>query len=288
MGDQKLLSQRFVDTINEPGKYFDKNGLFLRVKKGGSKKWVFRYSFNGRRPEMGIGNAKVIKLSKAREKALQALIQANEGIDPISFKRTKIFMPTFEEAALKVYEINRPSWSNEKHAAQCISSLKTYAFPQIGKMKVNAIETSHLLSILTPIWHTKSETALRLRQRLSTVLKYCKAQKWRSDDPADRDIIKVLPKQGRRSNHMKSMDYQEVQSFIKEMRSSSAGITTKLALEFLILNASRSGEVRYAKWNEVDEKTWTIPAARMKAKITHRIPLTERCLEILEEAKPKG
>ena len=84
---------------------------------------------------------------------------------------------------------------------------------------------------------------------------------------------------------MKSMDYQEVQSFIKEMRSSSAGITTKLALEFLILNASRSGEVRYAKWNEVDEKTWTIPAARMKAKITHRIPLTERCLEILEEAK---
>ena len=285
MGDQKLLSQRFVDTTNEPGKYFDKNGLFLRVKKGGSKKWVFRYSFNGKRPEMGLGNAKVIKLSKAREKALQALINVNDGLDPISLKRTKIFMPTFEEVALKVYEINRPSWRNEKHSAQFISSLKTYAFPQIGEMKVNTIETSHILSILTPIWLTKSETALRVRQRLSTVLKYCKAQKWRSDDPADRDIIKVLPKQGRRSNHMKSMDYREVQSFIKEMRSSSAGITTKLALEFLILNASRSGEVRYAKWNEVDEKTWTIPAARMKAKITHRIPLTERCLEILEEAK---
>ena len=285
MGDQKLLSQRFVDTTNEPGKYFDKNGLFLRVKKGGSKKWVFRYSFNGKRPEMGLGNAKVIKLSKAREKALQALINVNDGLDPISLKRTKTIMPTFEEVALKVYEINRPSWRNEKHSAQFISSLKTYAFPQIGEMKVNTIETSHILSILTPIWLTKSETALRVRQRLSTVLKYCKAQKWRSDDPADRDIIKVLPKQGRRSNHMKSMDYQEVQSFIKEMRSSSAGITTKLALEFLILNASRSGEVRYAKWNEVDEKTWTIPAARMKAKITHRIPLTERCLEILEEAK---
>ena len=245
MGDQKLLSQRFVDTTNEPGKYFDKNGLFLRVKKGGSKKWVFRYSFNGKRPEMGLGNAKVIKLSKAREKALQALINVNDGLDPISLKRTKTIMPTFEEVALKVYEINRPSWRNEKHSAQFISSLKTYAFPQIGEMKVNTIETSHILSILTPIWLTKSETALRVRQRLSTVLKYCKAQKWRSDDPADRDIIKVLPKQGRRSNHMKSMDYQEVQSFIKEMRSSSAGITTKLALEFLILNASRSGEVRY-------------------------------------------
>ena len=160
MGDQKLLSQRFVDITNEPGKYFDKNGLFLRVKKGGSKKWVFRYSFNGKRPEMGLGNAKVIKLSKAREKALQALINVNDGLDPISLKRTKTFMPTFEEVALKVYEINRPSWRNEKHSAQFISSLKTYAFPQIGEMKVNTIETSHILSILTPIWLTKSETAL--------------------------------------------------------------------------------------------------------------------------------
>ena len=285
MGDQKLLSQRFVDTTNKPGKYFDKNGLFLRVKEGGSKKWVFRYSLNGKRPEMGLGNAKVIKLSKAREKALQALIQVNDGLDPISLNRTKSFIPTFEEAALKVYEINRPSWSNQKHSAQFISSLKSYAFPVIGEMKVNTVETSHILSILTPIWLTKSETALRVRQRLSTVLKYCKAQNWRSDDPADREIIEVLPKQGRRSNHMKSMDYRGVRAFIKEMKNSPAGGTTKLALEFLILNASRSGEVRFAKWNEIKEKIWTIPAERMKAKITHRIPLTERCLEILKEAE---
>ncbi len=146
MGDQKLLSQRFVDTTNKPGKYFDKNGLFLRVKEGGSKKWVFRYSLNGKRPEMGLGNAKVIKLSKAREKALQALIQVNDGLDPISLNRTKSFIPTFEEAALKVYEINRPSWSNQKHSAQFISSLKSYAFPVIGEMKVNTVETSHILS----------------------------------------------------------------------------------------------------------------------------------------------
>ncbi len=285
MGDQKLLSQRFVDTTNKPGKYFDKNGLFLRVKEGGSKKWVFRYSLNGKRPEMGLGNAKVIKLSKAREKALQALIQVNDGLDPISLNRTKSFIPTFEEAALKVYELNRPSWSNQKHSAQFISSLKSYAFPVIGEMKVNTVETSHILSILTPIWLTKSETALRVRQRLSTVLKYCKAQNWRSDDPADREIIEVLPKQGRRSNHMKSMDYREVGAFIKEMKNSPAGMTTKLALEFLILNASRSGEVRFAKWNEIKEKIWTIPAERMKAKITHRTPLTERCLEILKEAE---
>ena len=284
MGDQKLLSQRFVDTTNKPGKYFDKNGLFLRVKEGGSKKWVFRYSLNGKRPEMGLGNAKVIKLSKAREKALQALIQVNDGLDPISLNRTKSFIPTFEEAALKVYEINRPSWSNQKHSAQFISSLKSYAFPVIGEMKVNTLEISHILSVLTPIWLTKSETALRVRQRLSTVLKYCKAQNWRSDDPADREIIEVLPKQGRRSNHMKSMDYREVGAFIKEMKNSPAGMTTKLALEFLILNASRSGEVRFAKWNEIKEKIWTIPAERMKAKITHRTPLTERCLEILKEA----
>ena len=120
---------------------------------------------------------------------------------------------------------------------------------------------------------------------MSTVLKYCKAQKWRSDDPADRDIIEALPKQMRKSNHMKSMDYREVGSFITDMKNSFAGTTTKLALEFLILNASRSGEVRHAKWDEIDEKTWAIPAVRMKAKIAHRIPLSERCLEILEEVK---
>ena len=281
----KKLTARFVDSTKEPGKYYDANNLFLRVYEAGSRNWVQRVTVNGKRREIGLGNANLIPLSEARELAFDNLRMVKKGIDPIAVTEKKKSIPTFEEAALKVYEINRPSWSNEKHSAQFISSLKAYAFPEIGKMKVNTIETNDILAILMPIWVTKAETASRVRQRLSTVLKYCKAQKWRSDDPADRDILEALPKQARRSNHMKSMDYRKVGSFLKEMRNSSAGMTTKLALEFTILNASRSGEVRYAKWDEIDEKTWTIPAERMKAKIAHRIPLTERCLEILEEAR---
>ena len=238
-----------------------------------------------KRREIGLGNANLISLSEARDLAFDNLRNVKKGIDPVAVSENKKSIPSFEEVALKVYEINKPSWSNQKHSAQFISSLKAYAFPVIGELKVNTIETSHILSILTPIWLTKSETASRVRQRLSTVLKYCKAQKWRSDDPADRYIIEALPKQGRKSNHMKSMDYREVAFFLKQMKNSSAGMTTKLALEFLILNASRPGEVRYAKWDEIDENIWTIPAHRMKAKIAHRIPLTDRCLEILKEAK---
>ena len=281
----KKLTTRFVDSIKEPGKYYDANSLFLRVYRAGSKNWVQRFTVDGKRREIGLGNANLIPLSEARELAFDNLRMVKKGIDPIAITEKKKSIPTFEEAALKVYEMNRPSWRNKKHSAQFISSLKAYAFPEIGKMKVNTIETNDNLAILTPIWVAKAETASRVRQRLSTVLKYCKAQRWCTNDPADRDIIEALPKQTRRSNHMKSMDYREVGSFLKEIRNSSAGTTTKLALEFLILNSSRSGEVRYAKWNEIDEKIWTIPAERMKAKIAHRIPLTERCLEILEEAK---
>lgn len=281
----KKLKARFVDSIKEPGKYYDANNLFLRVYKAGSKNWVQRFTVDGKRREIGLGNANLVPLSEARELAFDNLRMVKKGIDPLAVTEKKRSIPTFEEAAFKVYEINRPSWRNEKHSAQFISSLKAYAFPEIGKMKVNTIETKDILAILTPIWVTKAETASRVRQRLSTVLKYCKAQKWCADDPADRDIIEALPKQARKSIHMKSMDYREVASFLKEMRNSSAGMTTKLALEFTILNASRSGEVRYAKWDEIDEKIWTIPAERMKANIAHRIPLTERCLEILEKAK---
>jgi integrase len=281
----KKLTARFVDNVKEPGKYYDANNLFLRVYKAGSRNWVQRVTINGKRKEIGLGNANLIPLSEAREVAFDNLRMVKKGIDPVAITEKKKSIPTFEEAALKVYEINRPSWTNEKHAAQFISTLKTYAFHHIGELKVDRIETSHILSILTPIWVSKADTAKKVRQRLSTVLKYCKAQKWRSDDPADRDIIEALPKQMRKSNHMKSMDYREVGSFITDMKNSFAGTTTKLALEFLILNASRSGEVRFAKWNEIKEKTWTIPAERMKAKITHRIPLSERCLEILKEAE---
>ena len=191
----------------------------------------------------------------------------------------------FEVAARKVYEANRQTWRNAKHAAQFITTLETYAFPVIGSMSVKEINSSHILRILSPIWVTKAETAKRVRQRLSTVLKYCVAQQWRTDDPADIAIVKALPYLKKKVQHRKSISYNDVSDFIETVSKSSAGLSTKLGLEFLILTATRSGEVRNARWNEIKGSLWIIPEERMKAGIEHRVPLSNRCIEILDEAK---
>jgi len=147
------------------------------------------------------------------------------------------------------------------------------------------ISSTHVLQILSPIWVTKPETARRIRQRLSTVFKWCIAKQWRADDPADLAIVRALPNQKKNIIHRKSISYNEVKDFIETVSKSSAGLSTKLGLEFLILTATRSGEVRNAQWKEVEGSLWTIPAERMKAGVAHRIPLPSRCLEILDLAR---
>ena len=279
------LTAKFVENVNEAGKYYDQHGLFLHVRPSGAKKWLQRYTFRGRRREIGLGSAKIVSVATARRNAHQNLVLVSEGIDPIEDKKQDSIIPTFEVAARKVYEDNRPTWRNSKHAAQFITTLETYAFPVIGSMSVKEINSSHILRILSPIWVTKAETAKRVRQRLSTVLKYCIAQQWRTDDPADIAIVKALPYLKKKVQHRKSISYNDVSDFIETVSKSSAGLSTKLGLEFLILTATRSGEVRNARWNEIKGSLWIIPEERMKAGIEHRVPLSNRCMEILDEAK---
>ena len=279
------LTAKFVENVSEAGKYYDQHGLFLHVRPSGAKKWLQRYTFQGRRREIGLGSAKIVSVATARRNAHQNLVLVSEGIDPIEDKRQDSIIPKFELAARKVYEDNRPTWRNAKHAAQFITTLETYAFPVIGNMSVKEINSSHILRILSPIWVTKAETAKRVRQRLSTVFKYCIAQQWRTDDPANIAIVEALPNPKRKVQHRKSISYNDVSGFIETVSKSTAGLSTKLGLEFLILTATRSGEVRNARWNEVNGSIWTIPAERMKAGVAHRIPLPSRCIEILEEAK---
>ena len=279
------LTAKFVENVSEAGKYYDQHGLFLHVRPSGAKKWLQRYTFQGRRREIGLGSAKIVSLATARRNAHQNLVMVSEGIDPIEDKKQDSIIPRFEVAARKVYEDNRPTWRNAKHAAQFITTLETYAFPVIGSMSVKEINSSHILRILSPIWVTKAETAKRVRQRLSTVFKYCVAQRWRTDDPADIAIVKALPYLKKKVQHRKSISYNDVSDFIETVSKSSAGLSTKLGLEFLILTATRSGEVRNARWNEVNGSLWIIPEGRMKAGIEHRVPLSNRCMEILEEAK---
>ena len=279
------LTAKFVENVSEAGKYYDQHGLFLHVRPSGAKKWLQRYTFQGRRREIGLGSAKIVSVATARKNAHQNLVLVSEGVDPIEDKKQYNTIPKFELAARQVYEVNRPTWRNAKHAAQFITTLETYAFPVIGSMSVKEINSSHILRILSPIWVTKAETAKRVRQRLSTVFKYCVAQQWRTDDPANIAIVEALPSLKRKVQHRKSISYNDVSGFIETVSRSSAGLSTKLGLEFLILTATRSGEVRNAIWNEIDGSLWTIPAERMKAGVAHRIPLPTRCIEILAEAK---
>ena len=283
---EKVLSAAFVRTIKEPGKYFDGHGLFLKVDVSGAKRWVQRINIRGKRTELGLGATSLVSLAEARETALGNRKTARQGGDPLRAKREAQAVMTFEEAARKVHQINLPSWRNEKHGQQFINTLVTYTFPRMGRVKVSEVTTADVLGVLQPIWLQKPETARRIRQRIGMVMKWAVANGWRQDNPAEA-IAQALPKHDRTPVHRKSLPYAEVAGCIAAVQASKAGRVTKLALEFLVLTATRSGETRLATWQEVDfvKAEWTIPADRMKAKRAHRIPLAPRTIEILQECR---
>lgn len=283
---EKALSAAFVRGVNRPGKYFDGQGLFLKVAPSGAKRWVQRINIRGKRREIGLGGLSLMSLQEARETALENRKLARAGGDPLQAKREAQAVLSFEEAARKVHEMHRPTWRNPKHAAQFISTLETYTFPRMGRIRVSDVTTADVLSVLSPIWLDKPETARRVRQRIGTVMKWAVAQGWRQDNPAD-TIASALPKQDKTQAHRKALPYEDLPDFVAALRMSRANEVTKLALELLILTATRSGEVRLARWEEFDleRAEWTIPASRMKAKKAHRIPLSDRVLVILRRAE---
>ena len=291
---EKALSAAFVRQVAIPGKYFDGQGLYLRVQPNGARQWVQRIVIRGKRCELGLGNPSLVSLAEAREQALANRKLAREGGNPLQAKREAEAVLTFEEAARKVHALHLPTWRNVKHGAQFISTLETYAFPVMGKLRVSDVTTADVLAVLSPIWTEKPETAARVRQRIGTVMKWAVAQRWRQDNPAEY-IAQALPKRDKsKTAHRKALPYAGVANCIEAVQTSGAGASTKLALEFLVLTATRSGETRLATWAEIDwgsaatpatSATWTIPASRMKAKREHRIPLSARAVEILREAE---
>lgn len=286
---EKALTAQFVKTVKEAGKYFDGHGLFLRVNSNGSKQWVQRITIRGKRSEIGLGNPALVPLVEARKEAIENRSLARSGGDPIQAKKESKAVLTFAEASQRVYDLHRPTWRNEKHAKQFITTLETYAFPRIGKIRVADVNTADVLAVLTPIWTAKPETARRVKQRIGTVLKWAVAQGWRQDNPAD-VINEALPKHDRTKTHRKALPYQDVSGCLSAVQNSNAGIATKLALELLILTATRSGEVRNAVWSEFDlsNAEWIIPVARMKAKKEHRIPLSNRAVALMKQAEALG
>lgn len=283
---EKALTAQAVKAATAPGKYFDGHGLYLRVDGNGSRFWVQRITIRGKRCELGLGAPSLVSLAEARAKALENRKLARMGGDPLQAKREALAVLTFEEAARKVHALHKPTWKNEKHAAQFIATLETYAFPRLGKLKVQDISTADVLAVLMPIWTKIPETARRVRQRIGAVMKWAIAQGWRQDNPAE-NISRALPKVSKVQDHRKALPYAEVAGCIEAVNGSGAGLATKLALEFLVLTAARSGEVREARWDEIDmtAEVWEIPAERMKMKRPHRVPLSPRALALLMQAK---
>ena len=281
------LSARLVDTAAIPGRYGDGHGLYLYVKPSGSKSWVQRLAIHGRTRDLGLGGYPMVSLAEARHAAFDNRKLARAGGDPLALKR-RADVPTFETAAATVIKLHSPGWRNAKHTAQWGATLRAYAFPRVGKLSVAAITTADVMAVLIPIWHEKPETARRVRQRVSTVLKWAVAQGYRQDNPAGDAIGAALPRHnGNGKRHHRALPHGAVADAIEAVRASDAGIATKLAFEFLILTAARSGEVRHAEWSEIDMEgaVWTIPAERTKAGREHRVPLSARSQAILAAAR---
>ena len=285
----KRLSARAVATIAASGRHADGDGLYLIVDRGGAKRWLFMFRWGGKLKEMGLGGLSSVSLAEAREKASDARRVLASGANPIEARRAaqaeREAATTFGAFSDALVADLSPGFRNAKHRAQWRSTLTTYAAPLRNK-RVDEIRTDDVLSVLTPIWQTRSETASRVRGRIERVLDAAKAKGLRTGENPARwrgHLDTLLPKRQKLARgHHAAMPYPDVPAFVSDLRERNA--VAALALEFVILNASRSGEVLGAKWDEVDKraKVWTVPAARMKAGREHRVPLTPRSLEILE------
>ena len=283
------LTPAFVRNVSQAGRYCDGQGLYLDVRPSGSRGWIQRLTIRGRRTELGLGGFPLVSLKEAREKAFANRKLARDGGDLLAEKRRAESMPTFAEAARQVWNQLRPGWRSPQHAQLWLKSLERYAIPRIGKMPISEVTSADVIGILAPIWHDVPPTARKLRQRIRAVMEWAVAMDLRPDNPCDR-IGPVLGTQGGRVRHMRALPHREVASAIETVRASNARPVVKLAFEFLVLTAVRSGEVRGAAWAEIerDAGVWTIPALRTKGNREHRVPLCGRALQILEEARMLG
>jgi integrase len=278
----RRLSATAVKAATRPGRLGDGDGLYLVVKETGAKSWVVRVQKHGTRRDFGLGSASKVSLKLARERASEIRTWVEIGLDPLFERRKAQGIPTFREAAAKVLAQHRKTWRNEKHEKQWLSTLEAYAFPHIGNVQVSEITGPMIRNVLAEIWLAKPETARRVRQRIGTVLDWAYAAGYRDSEAPMRAITKGLPRQPKKDGHFAAMPFAKVPDFVPRLRLRES--YSRLALEFAILTAARSGEVRLATFDEFDlsAKLWTIPKDRMKARREHVVPLCKRAVRIVE------
>jgi len=286
MAIQKLTDRKVKSA--QSGTYEDGGGLRLVVSESGSRRWILRITVKARRREIGLGGYPATSLVQARTKAEELRQMVAQGIDPIAEKaKSKPKANSFNQCAHDFIETKSVAWSNAKHKQQWTNTLNTYASPVIGQKSTDEISIEDILKIITPIWEIKTETAKRVQSRIEAVIDYATARKYRSgDNPArwnhNLDSILPPPNKVKSLRHHPAMPHSEVKSFMAELRRNEC--MSSFALQFLILTASRSGEVLEAPWPEFNlvDRVWIIPAHRMKADKEHRVPLSTGAVEILQ------
>ena len=290
MNRPKRLSATFVRQVSQPGRYGDGwggYGLSLLVRQGASgvrKTWAQRLRIGGRPVNIGLGPYPIVTLAEARAAAFENARTVYQGRDP---RERPNRVPTFEAAVEKVVAFHAPTWRNPRTAEIFRQAMRDYAIPRFGHKLVSEVTTADVLAVLTPIWTEKRETGRRVRQRIGTVMKWAVAEGHREDNPAGEAIGAALPTNGGKAKHQRALPHAKVREALAKVRGSQAWPGTKLAFEFLVLTAARSGEVRGARWEEVDTeaRTWTVPADRMKGGVPHRVPLSDAALAVLEAAR---
>jgi integrase len=278
-------------------------GLYLHVVAGGARSWIFRYMLRGRAREMGLGPLHTVPLKEARERAAACRRQLLDGIDPIEARAAQRRQAaleaarnmTFRECAAAYIEAHKPSWKNAKHAAQWTATLESYVYPHFGHLAVQAVDTALVTKALTPIWSAKPETASRVRGRIETILDWATTSEYRTGENPARwrgHLENLLPKTAKvaarkraatgRAEHHAAMPFDQVAAFMTALHGREA--VSARALEFTILTAKRTEEVIGARRREIDaaERTWTIPAGRMKAEREHRVPLSDAAIAVLD------
>lgn len=289
-----------------PGRYGDGAGLYLLARPDGGRFWVARYVINGRMREAGLGPAggpAPVTLAEAREKARDIRRMLREGRDPLAEREAAKAAAkaaaqdqaargvTFREAAALYVAAQEAGWRNPKHRQQWTNTLRDYAYPHMGDVPVAEVDTPHVMAVLEPIWCTKPETASRVRGRIESALDYAAARGWRTGENPARwrgHVANMLPKPGRvaRVQHHAALPWREIGACMVKL--AEAGGVAALAVRFAILTAARSGEVRGARWSEIDMQAavWTVPDERMKAGREHRVPLSGAALEVLRAVLP--
>ena len=289
MAQIKILSAREVTSTKPNGYHADGGNLFLRVRDD-SRVWVFRYKKEGKQTSIGLGSIHARSMTEARalaESMRKALLNKQDPAQVLKAQDEPKVM-TFKECALAMIEAKRPTWRNNKHAVQWLNTLTSYAFPSLGDKRPADITLVDIKTLLFPLWTTKTETASRLRMRIEAVLDYAIVYE-ESDrrNPArwkgNLSMVFASPRKVKKPVHLASAPYKDVPRIMSELREKD--YLSAYCLRFTILTAARSGEARGAMWNEIDleARTWTIPATRMKAEREHVVPLCDEAVEIVKK-----